>query len=205
MKILYLDCFLALPDEVVAKAYDLNRILVEKFASVISFEAQIEPHITLFMGLFPENQLENVRSEIDIIASANSPLNLDLFQFRMSQDGYIFWDVMVDQPLMDLHQKIVFSLSPLRNGLIRDKFQSSLENFHPEERGNIQKFGFPWVMDLFQPHITLGKLADSNLSLTLPQIFPEVEEFNSFPACRLELGFVGENGVVKPSGDSFRL
>ncbi len=194
MSFFYLDCYLPLSGPVLNQALEINRLLVNEYASLIDFKQSIKPHLTVFMGLFPD--LPPVQAAIEQMNQTFMPFSLDLNGFRLSPDGYVFWEVAPTFGLVALHEKVIIALNPLRNGLIREKYLENIDSFSDSEQENIREFGFPWVMQLFKPHLTLGRI---NASVDAEKLFLRLgrtAETKSFEVDRLELGQVGDNGTV---------
>lgn len=189
----YLDCFLPVRGMALSRALELNQLLVENFASQIDFKQSIEPHLTVFMGLFPD--LKPVQTAINKLNRDFMAFSVSLNGFRLSSDGYLFWEAVADKDLQTLHETVIKVLNPLRAGLFREKFLE--DRYNESERKNINEYGFPWVRELFKPHLTLARLpgivAKKELFALLANFSPDCE----FEAERLQLGEVGENGTVK--------
>lgn len=195
MQFFYLDCYLPVQNEVLATAFSLNEILVEKFASSINFKQKIEPHLTVFMGLFPD--YSPVQAAMQVVNAEFFPISLEFSKIRLSSDGYVFWDAVNHEKLQALHEKVVEKLNPLRQGLTRDKFLLEKEKFTHAERENIEKYGFPWVMNLFMPHLTLGRLPTNHIESKTEEFLHKLQQSLFCPVESLALGQVGENGTVR--------
>ncbi len=174
MQFFYLDCYLPVQNEVLATAFSLNEILVEKFASSINFKQKIEPHLTVFMGLFPD--YSPVQAAMQVVNAEFFPISLEFSKIRLSSDGYVFWDAVNHEKLQALHEKVVEKLNPLRQGFTRDKFLLEKEKFTHAERENIEKYGFPWVMNLFMPHLTLGRLPTNHIEATTEEFLHKLQQ-----------------------------
>ncbi|MFZ2957457.1 MAG: DUF1045 domain-containing protein [Candidatus Ozemobacteraceae bacterium] len=114
---------------------------------------------------------------------------------EISPEGYLFWRVLLDAPLARLHKAVVEVLDPLRNGAVRPKFLDLIDQYKPHEQENIRRYGFPWVLEDFSPHITLGAV-EPRLTKEVGQNLHPPER--TFPARALGLGTVGNSGVVRP-------
>jgi len=200
--LVYLDAFLELPAELSATVTRLNRQIVSTVGGSIDFSRGMVPHITLYMGLFPAEELERAANGLAAIAADTSPIPLSLRGIEAGAEGYLFLNVEIGEPLRSLHDRIVAVLNPLRQGAIRRKFLDSLERFTPGERENIMNYGFPWLLSLFRPHVTIGKTDAAAAGgvargLTVPA--------ERGVATRLVLGEVGEHGTVVAARSAFDL
>ena len=194
MSFFYLDCYLPVHGQVLNQALEINRFLVAEYSSLIDFKQAIKPHLTVFMGLFPV--LEPVAAEIEQLNRSFVPFSVSLSCFRLSPDGYLFWEADATSELLALHEKVLSVLNPLRHGLVREKYLENIDSFSNLEQENIREFGFPWVMQLFKPHLTLGRI---NASFDAEKLFLRLgrtAKATSFEVDRLDLGQVGDNGTV---------
>lgn len=193
---LYLDAYLELPEEILEHACALNRRITASAGGSIDFGTGRIPHITLYMGLFPEDELPAITGELACIASRTCPFPVCMLGGGAGMDGYLFWNVVADEPLRRLHEKVVTALNPLRHGSIREKYLDDLKKFTTEECNNINDYGFPWVLEQFRPHVTIGRVGEARAAEAAALLeYPEL----SGRAVRLALGSVGEHGVVLES------
>ncbi|MFZ5949133.1 MAG: 2'-5' RNA ligase family protein, partial [Candidatus Rifleibacteriota bacterium] len=169
-------------------------IMVECFASQIDFKQSIKPHLTLFMGLFPE--IYPVQKELLNLNQSFTGFDVHLQGLRLTSEGYLFWDVAEQKELQLLHEQVLESLNQMRKGLIREKFNQSFDSYLPDEQENIRQFGFPWVKHLFKPHLTLAKISASVNRIEIFSALQHLCENSFFTVDRLMLGHVGENGTV---------
>lgn len=203
MSHLYLDCYICPSDELSEVSREINSVLVERYGSEIDFTNGIEPHITMYMGLFPEKNFELIFRELSFVLSDYPQFKVKMSEFRLTSDGYLFWDVEKSLRIIELHKEIINSLNSLREGLLREKYKTSLNDFSQAEQANINKFGFPFVLEEFKPHLTLGKI--SGVSDINNIAFPEPGKKIEFFVSRLGLGNVGNNGSIIDSGHFFIL
>lgn len=200
-RLVYLDVYLELPDDMLEQARTLNRHIVSSAGGSIDFGAGRVPHITLYMGLFPEAEKASVVHELRSVAEESAPFPIVLREIDTSRDGYVFWNAAVDGSLQGLHERVVEALNPLRHGAVREKFLEDQERFTKEECLYIMKYGFPWVMSRFRPHVTVGHL-EAGAAETAGRLgSPE----SRGQASRIALGSVGEHGVILEAAGTFPL
>jgi 2'-5' RNA ligase len=120
-------------------------------------------HISLYVGLCPNKELQNIRNKFFEVASLNQPFNLEYK--RLNKKGK-FLSYVFDTPseLQQLHEGIVQGMNLYRNNLIKEKYKDKnvLKNFSEREKELIKEFGYPYSMELFSPHITIGKFNNEN-------------------------------------------
>lgn len=200
-RLTYLDVYLELPGDLLKQAFALNRRVVSSAGGAVDFGAGRIPHITLYMGLFPEAERAAVVSELKTVAAETAPFPIVLREIETSRDGYLFWKVVADEPLRHLHERVVTALNPLRCGAVREKFLEDQERFTKEECVYIMKYGFPWVLDRFRPHVTVGYLENGAAAAADALGCPEARG----EAVRIALGSVGDHGVILEAGEAFPL
>ncbi len=200
-RLAYLDVYLELPEHMLEQAFALNRRVVSSAGGAVDFGAGRIPHITLYMGLFPETERASVVRELKTVAAETPPVPVVLREIETSRDGYLFWKAVADDPLQKLHERVVEALNPLRRGAVRDKFLEDQERFTKEECVYIMRYGFPWVMRRFRPHVTVGHLEAGAAEAAEHLGTPE----SRGQASRIALGSVGEHGVILETVGAFPL
>jgi len=198
----YLDAYVELPEEIRKAGLMLNRQVTDFAGGNIDFMSGTIPHITLYMGLFPERETASVKCELAKIAAATPPFQVSLRCIESAREGYLFWNADIETALRRLHEMVVTALSPLRRGMIRDKYLAGLNDFSEDERRNIREHGFPWVFQQFRPHLTIGCIEEKKVAATAALLGRPCA---SGSVTAMALGMVGERGVVLSACDIFRL
>jgi len=197
----YFDVYLELPADLLEQAFALNRRVVSFAGGGIDFDAGRIPHITLYMGLFPEAERAAIVRELKTVGAETPPLPIILREIETSRDGYVFWKVVADESLLRLHERVVMALNPMRRGAVREKYLEDQERFTKEECLYIMKYGFPWVMSRYRPHVTVGHLGEGATEAAESLGCPEARG----EASRIVLGSVGEHGVILEAYETFPL
>lgn len=200
--LLYLDCFLELPAEAIEIARELNREIVQRIGGAVDFSRGTIPHITLYMGLFPASEQLAITETISRCTAGTPPFPVQLGGLEVSREGYLFWPILRSEPLEDLHRRLVTQLNPLRRGAIRSKFLETIDRYSLQEQGSIRNYGFPWVLEGFSPHVTIGASTPEAALSVAGNLEPPAY---SFVAQHLGLGPVGESGVVLETGSRYLL
>ncbi|HNW34100.1 MAG TPA: 2'-5' RNA ligase family protein [Candidatus Ozemobacteraceae bacterium] len=200
-RLAYLDAYIELPEEILKAALVLNRQITASAGGDIDFAHGTIPHVTLYMGLFPEQEIASVKGELAKIAAGTSPFQISLHGIKTGRDGYLFWNADVGTALRRLHEVIVTAINPLRRGAIRDKYLSGSNGFSEDERRNIREYGFPWVFQQFRPHLTIGCIDEKKTAITASVLGHPCVSGN---VTAIALGTVGERGVILSAGDTFR-
>lgn len=185
----------------------MNRAVLELAGGGIDFTAGALPHLTLYMGLFPDTVADDLRAAVEALAREYSPVPLAFQGFSASREGHLFLDLEPAPGLVAIHRAAVEALNPFRQGAIREKYLAGLAGFPPAEQHHIRTYGYPWVLDGFRPHVTIGFVSPGEGAPTrasrLPGGPPALLDRlgpGRFGGVGEELGLgpVGEHGAVIP-------
>jgi len=135
-----------------------------EFKYILNKENAI-PHITLFQGLFPEKNIDNLAQAISDIAGNTRGFKLkfkDLVNFKSS-----VWAEFIKNPeVSNLHARVVEDIQPLREGLVEPQFESThpvYQSLTVTRRKMVDEYGYPHLFEMFEPHISLMKLVDREM------------------------------------------
>ncbi len=192
----YLDCYIALGGTILSEAVRLNREIVAAVGGEVDFAQGRVPHLTLYMGLFPAVAVGRVEAATAGVARVFPPVCLSLEGLTTARDGYLFLEVARTPALAALHAAVVRALDPLREGLIRSKFLDALATYSAVEQANIRRYGFPWVLDDWRPHVTVGHVPTEHHARLVARLRPArvAEEGRELGLGRVE----GKGTVVDP-------
>jgi hypothetical protein len=153
------------------------------------------------MGLFP---ISNRNKIVDVFSNSMeiaSPCRLLFSDIRFTEDGYVFFDLSRSEDVQKLHEKVIELLNPLRKGLVREKYLQNSSAYNEKESLYINKFGFPWLFDLYAPHLTLGKISFEQFErekvlCEIKEIIKSMPGWTEFFPSAIAIGNVGNNGTV---------
>lgn len=191
-----------LPDENTReKAIELGAILEKKFEVFYSLlDKRFMPHITLYQATYPARNYEKIKSYLKKLTKNITSLKLKLGSYNIFANTFVFWNVTNNKQLIDLHYRVIETISPLREGLlppdIRPDGSGYLTGqvFTTEQRKAVQMYGYPVAGKLYKPHITLGKVKNTISEEILSKILPKTEsEFEVSEVC---IGRLGDHGTV---------
>lgn len=178
------------------------RIRDEIVAHGVMLVAQLEayPHITLFQGEFSSESAEAIQEKVaetlkDFLSHSHDGREIKMegkLYFR-KENNNIFWNVVKEQWLLNLHLALDKSLRTIPEWGIMKQFRARLEqgNLSEEERLQIEKYGVLSAGPLFLPHITIGKLAESADVEFVEAL--QVDPLH-FPAENLTIGHIDQFG-----------
>lgn len=135
------------------------------------------PHITLFQGGFAED----ARPQIEAAAQKwASTAGLQPFQLTLEGKlfhhpiGNVFWNTDIPEALRALHLSAIAALRPLTGGRLMQQFITRMTDpntdLPPAKQEMVRLHGFSEAGDFYQPHITLGRLADKKAAAQLADL-----------------------------------
>lgn len=159
-KILMTIVFLV-PEPFKSEVIVLNKELAKESTSrfVSEFET-FTPHITIYQAEFPIKNEVAVLDRIKSISSKHEPLffvsDKPSIKHRFVAMGY-----KKSPEIENFHEHIVKELNPLREGNIKSAYVELPNNLTAEEQEKVNEFGYPYVMNLYSPHMTIISLENS--------------------------------------------
>lgn len=174
--------------------------LSERVASKVNVRYKLDrtdrpPHLSLYSALYPLHNLDKVRLAMEELAALANGVEVELNGYSVFS-GYLFYDAVRSSRLMELHELVVDTLNPLRDGLISED-QKRLFGLTKDQEAAISKYGYVSVKDTFMPHVTLACLSDFNQTEEAVKVLPK--EVLTFTPTSLSLvPFDLEDRIKKP-------
>ncbi|MEA5619720.1 hypothetical protein VB711_18005 [Cronbergia sp. UHCC 0137] len=156
------------------------------------------PHITLIQGRFkPDVNWINIISNLrDHIKTQNYRLEFKLTELEFKRSGWYFLNPSSNIIFSQSH-KFVFDNLKTSMYLTEEDLYQDISNYSDLEKANYLKYGYRFIGDAFQPHITLGRYLNKNQIGITENLFNLVNPFISNYQGILEkitLYEMGENG-----------
>ncbi len=150
----------SLPTPIKKELMDLNRQLSEKYKTFLGSEfPTYTPHITIYQAEFPKKNEKEVLQVIKSLASTSEAVSFVPIGIKI-KGRYVSLGLEDGGEAERFHKKLIEKLNPLREGNIKDSYKISTQNLTKEEQKNIDEWGYPYVMNLYRPHLTVLALAD---------------------------------------------
>lgn len=138
-----------------------NKLVNER---VIKYKKRYFPHITLYpQGFDDEDELlENFNFNLKKI-----PLLLDcleVFRGRKINEmkDILHFKVRLTNPLIKIHKIILEKFSKIRNDVLQKIVMHYRDDLIADEIEMTEKYGYPFVDNLFNPHITISSFKDKS-------------------------------------------
>jgi hypothetical protein len=153
-------------------------------------------HLTIYSPEYPTKNIEKVIEEVKNYSKNIHPYTLSIKQF-IEGEGFVMIDFDESIKMKSVHKQFIQSLSPLREGRIRDKYKAEIEagKYPPKQIRLINQYGYHNVEKYYEPHLSICKFSKRELALG------EVNKLNSDFKCEeiviqsLAVAEMGPNGT----------
>lgn len=162
MKFIRLNTAFIPPKEVSEKAIELSRSISDSADAYFVLDGiRFYPHITIYPPEYPEEKVSEVLEAVEQISRSFSPIK---FKYRRidSLEGYVGISFKHTLEIKTIHEQLIKTLNPLREGRIREKYSEYQMEFTSAQLENIKSYGYPDAMSLYNPHLTITRLKDEN-------------------------------------------
>lgn len=203
MSFIRLNTAFILPEEVGKKAIELSRAISRLADAYFVLDGvDFYPHITIYPPEYPEKNIDKV---LENIGRALEFSNSVRFQYERveTHQGYIGVEFERLSQIQKIHEDLVNALNPLREGYIREKDDDYQFEFSVKQLKNIQEYGYPDMMNLYNPHLTITRLRDQNKA---EQILKTIEwDIPEFIVNKIGVYKTGEHGTDRELVKEFTL
>ena len=158
------------------------------------------PHISLHQLALPAHNQPYLRDRLMRVARYTKPFHVQLrAPIGIFWDTLFFWDAEIDASIREVHQRLIDSLNPLREGKLLPIHEQLLADpGAPDDlKESLRATGNPLAGKTFRPHITLSRAKNVNdvsmVLVFLKQLTPALSF--SFPVRTLYLAEVGPHGT----------
>lgn len=187
------------PKEIAERAMLVSKELANVGSFFVLDQKQFLPHITLYMVELPSEHMAMVKDALKHIASELLPLQMEQTVYRHVYDGYVDVAFAKTPNLMRLQERIIETVNPLREGLLRATDRERFDSLPTEEQAQLNKYGFRSIGHMYAPHLTLSRLTQSNPD-SINQLTPRAF---SFSATTLALTRIASHGTCPEILETF--
>lgn len=194
MDFIRLNVALKVPNEIAERAIVLSKkIATDNKPMFVLDDIGSHPHITIYPPEYPNQEVKNVLSSVEKIANETKQVSAK-FSLPKNLRDFVAIPVRLSTDIMELHKRVINTLNPLRNGHIKEGYED-YAGFSPEQHNNIQKYGYPYVMTLYNPHLTIIRFEDEETAKSMADSLQwDIDEFT---VEKLTVYTMGENGTCK--------
>ena len=147
--------------------------LVRNYSSVYS----ISPHISFHISPLPEQKLSQAKQEIDWYINKLHPFEINLCGLAVNLEKRFFYIQVEAKEIYNLHLGLVAILNKYRDNYIREKDAERIQSgdYDEVQIANIRQYGFPRVLEAFNPHITIGNLPNNKKGIDIYSVKEKLE------------------------------
>jgi hypothetical protein len=118
----------------------------------------VDPHVTHLLFPMLNENFEELLPHLEVYLTALSPMTVHLGDVEVEERRKFFKLGIHDSNLDSLHRDLLEIAAPFRRGAMRQKDIERLDNDYYDEKHKkyLNKYGYPRVLDMNKPHITLG-------------------------------------------------
>mgnify|MGYP001591426391 CR=1 FL=1 len=183
--------------EVTQKAIDLsNKISKTIDTHFVLNNDTLFPHITIYQAHYPNHNIEKIKNTLLSLSQTIHPISIQMKNFSVMYDTFIFWNCVKTQELLSIHQRMVDLFNPFREGLIIPNL-ALIENMDEVGKSEIAQYGSLLIGPRFTPHITITRIKNSEKSLEILEALKTENANDTFETTEIVLGYLGDHGTVK--------
>ncbi len=148
------------PKEVESEIIKLASILKQKFpeTTYVMDGKGIFPHLTLHYMYLSEENLNKVPQLIKNLITKYHQVKIKIGKVESYPNGIVTLTCDLNEELKAIHEKIITVLESVRDGSTDPDFLKNLDKKPEFYKTNLKKYGHPYVLDNFRPHIALARI-----------------------------------------------
>jgi 2'-5' RNA ligase len=202
-KFIGLNIAFRIPDDVAKVAMELSREITEKEDAYFVLDGvDYFPHITNYAMEISEKNVDAITWAMEELSGELSPVEF-VFEKNKADEGWVAPYFVYTDQLKEVHGKCVEKLNLFREDHVREKFKNSDKFSSKEEKENVAKYGHPWVLEQYNPHLTITKLKDDVVAEKVAKEMDwSVEKFRSDT---IGIFVSGEHGTCRKLVKEFKL
>jgi 2'-5' RNA ligase len=177
-----------LNDECVA----MNAMLKTQYGSSIDFSGKDVPHLNLYDLSVPTENISTIEKNLEKIAGETKPISIEIESVGYFPFGIFFLKLKMNDALSDFHKKIVDAIVPFKSDCVDKDYAAPYRNYTPRQSELLEQYGNPFVLDCFEPHITIGHIRNKNVDFDM--IKDELEKLLKTKAWTADNLHIATNG-----------
>lgn len=154
-----LNFAMMLPAGVERKAVVWSRTLAEWHDTYFTLGPSVHSHVTVFWGEYSDSNIRLLQDRIHRVVRRQRPIACTVTRVE-SHQGYVGVEIERTGQIQRLHMAAVRELSSLRIPKEDDPALNMV--LSPAQLENLQRYGYPDAMELYNPHMTLTRCKDES-------------------------------------------
>lgn len=186
-----------LPDrKVFNKALTYSYNITRRFSHEFVLDSErFRPHITLYQGHYPNRNIEKLISSLEEMKNPSKEVVVEMNDFQLSHDTFIFWNSKKTPELQNLHERILTIANPFREDNIPPITKELYPTLSDIEKRMVDTTGSILNKELFHPHITLTRLKHKEDGGDVLKSIGKGEEM-SFVPYSIAVAHLGAHGTI---------
>lgn len=161
------------------------------------------PHITIYQLNIPSENLEKLYKALEDITGGTLLEDLEFTEYEM-HEGYIGVSFLPSESIRRTQRQVIEVVNKLREGRnVVEPDSAAASHFSDKQREVIKEFGFDNLLEFYNPHITITRMADVQKA---EEIIKTLKwPFKEFKASSIGVYERGEYGTCNKLLKEFRL
>lgn len=138
---------------------ELNRRINHVYPSefILREKGTLLPHVSLFQGQFSEQRLEEIYRAVGKLHQDYRSLQpVETAGINVWATKIFFLDLSKEQ-LQRMHEDVFYALNGLREQSAGSADPQAFVGITPEEAHSFRTYGYPFALNAFRPHFTVGR------------------------------------------------
>jgi 2'-5' RNA ligase len=173
---MHYNFFIHLPAELNKQVVAYNHELHKQFSATsrFAFAGLLQPHISLFFGLFQDGVEQEMLKKVAEIKFTEFELVFERLEVDLPE-GYIQMYISQPDELLSLHWQVIEAVNPFRGNLMRTGFSKDPAQYSRTELEMFELYGSRHFGKLYNPHLSIASLGSIKSEKAEQIIDPNLE------------------------------
>lgn len=118
-------------------------------------------HLNVYDLAVPEENIDRITESLFHITAGLGKIAVPITGVTYFPFGAVFIQLGKDPHLLALHESVVEAVCPLRGDCVEPTYTESKRQYSERQKAMLAKYGNPFVLAEFNPHITVGFARDT--------------------------------------------
>lgn len=122
------------------------------------------PHYSLYLTAIPISNIQNVKVASDHLTKNFKRLEVKVEDIFIGRNNFVLLSFQKNEEIYKYHQMVLETFNTLREGALRKKYLNNdyISTLSDEQKELLNKYGSYYVLENFEPHITLTIAPDQD-------------------------------------------
>ena len=152
-------------EESMNEVYCLYRSIHQAYPSlfVLENEGVRLPHLSLFQGRFAEDRIDQMIDALRNLFAGQKSMEVSVEGLSIWAGAIVFLDLVATKELKEWHEALIEKMAPLRMPKAGPADPQTFSHLSQEEQRSMEAFAYPFALDAFRPHFTLGRASQDSV------------------------------------------